>query len=263
MIRILSQTENARRDTIFSRCDDDTLDQLSRFYGLSRPASYPVSAWRNVLINMVYQSRGTFRCLFHVLDALFEPWRKYSEINVTIDADGSFIDTTLTEGYAHRWIRVANTNEVRYSWLEYVNETTNTAQLNIYKTEYWNAWNSAMSGTLSFLPFLIVESDAKIRILIDLSLLSTPPAYLQPAGASRPSGQPLGGHLLNLLDLDPETLDFGAYPLYLSGDEIGGILGDILRNLIPAGVHVSVEGIQYGADLGFPALSALVESGSL
>lgn len=263
MIRTLSQTERARRDTTISRCDDDALDSLSRLYGLTRPASYPVSAWRNLLLNMVYQPRGTFRCLFHVLDALFEPWRKYSEINVSIDASGSFIDTTLTEGHAHRWVRIEDTTGSRYSWLEYVDEATNTAQLNTQKTGYWDVWDSAMSGTLSFLPFIIIESDASIRILIDLSLLETPPTYLQEAGATRPSGQPLGGHLLNLLDLDPETLDFGAHPLYLTGDDISGILGDILRHLIPAGVHVSLEGLQYGADLGFPALSALIETGSL
>lgn len=263
MIRILSQTERARRDTLIKRCDDDRIDRLSRYYGLTRPASYPVDAWRDLLINVVYQPRGTLRCLFSCLDSLFAPWRDSVSLNVSINADGSFTHVDLTESHAHRWVRIDDGVNVYYSWLETVDENTNTGQLNIYETCYWDAWNQSVSGTISFLPFIVVETDAQIEILVDLVLLETPPSYLQNAGATRPTGQPMGGHLLNLLDLDPETIDFGAFPLYLTGDDAQGILGDLLRRLIPAGVRVTIRGIRYNGDLGFPPLSQIAQSGSL
>ena len=268
MIRTLSQTERARRDTLIKRCDDDRLDRLSRHYGLTRPASYPINAWRNLLINVVYQPRGTLSTLFSALDALFAPWRDQTARNVIIADDGTFTDATLTAGHSHRWVRVSNSSTTRYQWLETVNTTTNTGQLNIYNTSYWDAWDSAVTGSLSFLPFVIVEERALIRIIIDVTLLETPPTYVQNAGATRPTGQPFGGHLLNLLDLDASTLDYGdqtrgPFPLYLTGDEASGILGDLLRRLIPAGIRVRIEAEQYNTDIGFSSLSSLVQQGSL
>lgn len=268
MIRTFSQIERARRETLISRVDDDRLDYLSRFYGLTRPASYPVDAWRNVLINVVYQPRGTLRTLFTALDALFAPWRDVTEIDVTINADGTFTDNTLTTAHAHRFVRINTGSEYIYSWVETVDENTHTAQLNVNQCEYWDAWNQSVTGSVSFIPFFIVETDAQIKIVLDTVILSAPPTYLQTAGATRPQSQPYGGHLLNLLDLDPNTIDFGSqiegpFPLYLTGDEAGGILGDLLRRLIPAGVSTLIVNGQFGGDIGYPALSQLVQTGSL
>ena len=268
MIRTLSQTERARRSTLINRVDDDQLDQLSAFYGLTRPASYPVKAWRALMISVVYQPRGTIQTLFSALNALFSPWRDATEITVNIDEHGAFSHTSLTEGHAHRWVKIDSGAITRYAWLETVDESTTTGQLNTVDSAYWPAWSSSVSGSLSFLPFIIVENDALVQILIDTLVLSTPPTYMQDAGTARPTGQPNGGHLLNLLDLDPNTLDYGdqtrgPFPLYLSGDEAGGILGDLLRRLVPAGVKVEIRGTQYGENIGYPALSSLVATGGL
>ena len=268
MIRTLSQTEIARRDTLIKRCDDDRLDRLSRYYGLTRPVSYPIDAWRNLMINVVYQPRGTLRTLFTALDALFAPWRDHTARAVSIASKGSVTDATMTTNHAHRWVRIENNAGARFSWLETFTPATNTAQLNINQMCYWDAWDTAVDGVLSFLPFLIVEGNASLKIRIDATLFSTPPTYKQNAGATRPTGQPFGGHLLNLLDLDPTTENFGdqingAFPLYLTGENASGVLGDLLRRLIPAGVRVQIEAVRYGVDIGYPALSELAQKGSL
>ena len=74
MTRTISQTEAARRDTLFTRAEGLALDLLSRrLYGLERPANYPRDAWAQMLRALVYQPRGTFRTVFAVFDALFSP----------------------------------------------------------------------------------------------------------------------------------------------------------------------------------------------
>jgi len=121
---------------------------------------------------------------------------------------------------------------------------------------------------ISFIPFYIVETRALVAIYIDVDMLAVPPTYLQETAQTRPVGQPDGGQLLNLLDLDPETLDFGdqvngPFPLYLTGDEASGILGDLLRQILPAGVKYEVKGTRWGAELGYPPISSLVSRGSI
>lgn len=267
MIRTLSQTEIARRDTLITRASAGAFDHLAQFYGLVRPSSYPVEAWRDVLRAVAYQPRGTFRVLFGALDALFSPWRDSVQLTANIDASGSFTHPSLTStAYAHRWIKIGNA----VYWVAEVDTGTTTAQITPHASAYWDAWTTAQSNAeISFLPFFIVEGSAEISIYLDIEILAVPPTYLQPAGQARPATQPDGGHLLNLLDLDPATLDYGdqnigPYPLYLfSGDEADGILGDLLRVIIPAGVKYALYGAQWGGALGYPPISSLERQGSV
>tara|TARA_Y100000114_G_C11738620_1_gene317682 strand:+ start:181 stop:843 length:663 start_codon:yes stop_codon:yes gene_type:complete len=220
------------------------------------------------MINVVYQPRGTIQTLFSALNALFAPWRDAVKLNVSIDAQGSFVHPDLTTAHAHRWVKIDSGGVTRYAWLETVNEGTNTGQINTLKCAYWDAWSAAVTGEMSFLPFLIVEDDARVRLVLDTFVLSVPPTYLQSTGSVRPQGQPNGGHLLNLLDLDPNTIDYGdqqrgPFPLYLHGDMASGILGDLLRRLIPAGIKTEIIGAQYGGDIGFPTLSDLITTGGI
>lgn len=261
MIRTLSQTESARRSTVFTRATDDELDALGEYYGLVRPSAYPVSAWREVLRAVVYRPRGTVGSLFSALNALFKPWTDTTAITTTINADGEFTHASLTsKAYAHRWVRVGGDS---YQWVDEVDTATTTATLNTVRSSYWDAWSAERQNVeVAFLPFYFVESDARIRVYIDLDLLSVPPTYIQESGATRPNGQPYGGQLLNLLDLDPNTLDYGdqvngPYPLYLRGDEASGVLGDLLNRIIVAGVKVDVVGVSFNGSLGYPSISDL------
>lgn len=266
MIRTLSQTERARRSTIITRAGEDEIDALGEYYGITRPASYPPRAWREVLKAVVYQPRGTFRVLFGALNALFSPWRDAVQITADIDATGSFTHASLTStAYAHRWVTIG---EGVY-WVNDVDTATTTARLSRVSSAYFSGWDTALDdAVISFLPFYIVESRALVSVYLDVALLTVPPTYLQETAQARPAGQPYGGQLLNLLDLDPETLDYGdqvngAFPLYLTGDEASGVLGDLLRQIIPAGVRYALLGTRWGGSIGYPPLSSLVTQGSV
>ena len=258
MIQTLSQCDAARRATVFTRCADDELDFLSAsLFNLHRPSAYPAQAWRNLLKVLVYQPRGTIPSLFRALDALFSPWSATTEITTTINASGQFTHASLTSAaYAHRWVSVNS----GFRWVDSVDVATTTAQLSVVNCAYWDAWTTAQPGAkVAFLPFYFVESRGKVRIYLDLDLLSVPTTFVQPTAGARPAGQPLGGHLLNLLDLDPNTLDYGdqnngPYPIYLRGNEADGVLGDVLRYILAAGVSVDLIGIPFGGSLGYPDL---------
>lgn len=258
---MFSQTEAARRETLITRADDDALDALSAFYALTRPSSYPFSAWRAFLELVVYQPRGTMSSLFGVLNALFKPWTDQTKRTVNISATGEIVDPSLNStAYAHRWLRIG---ESRFRWVDEVDIGTTTARINVNACAYWDAWDTAETAVeVAFLPFFFIESRGKVKLYVDLDLMSAPPTYLQPTGATRPASQPYGGQLLNLLDLDPSTLDYGnqnqgPYPLYLRGDAASGILGDVLRYIVAAGVRVEIIGLPFGGSLGYSSLSDL------
>ena len=271
MIRTLSQTEAARRDTVFTRAADVALDRISqRLFSIPRPENYPVAIWAGVLLALVYRPRGTFRVLFGVLDALFSPWRRLlSSQTVTIGADGSFTSSVLHAGHACRfaWFEDASTKEKR---LVFVRRVTGTVgYLSRYSSGYWEGWQSAATGTLTFLPFLITEGDGVVNLFLDIELLNSPPNYLQsPGGSTRPATQPDGGHLLNLFDLDPATLNYGdqnigPYPLYFSGAGAGVLLAPIMHQCLAAGVHLNVFALDWGGVLGVGPLSALPQFGRI
>lgn len=269
MIRTLSQTEAARRDTIFTRADGYALDELSiELLGLSRPATYPREAWARMLLALVYRPRGTFRTLFAVLDALFEPWARLTALDVTVSASGGVTDATITNAYGSRWAWFTDAESGERTLVFVPTATTGSLQLATYASSYFEAWvGEERSGSLTLLPFTLSESGCLVTMLLDAELLGAPPSYLQsPDGAARPTGQPLGGVLLNLFDLDAETLDYGdqtrgPFPLYLTGDEVDGVLGHIMRCLLPAGVRLEVRSVDFGGQLGYGPIYALPRFG--
>ena len=269
MIRTLSQTEAARRDTIFTRADGYALDELSiELLGLARPATYPRDAWARMLLALVYRPRGTFRTLFAVLDALFEPWSRLTALNVTVTASGGVTDATITNAYGSRWARFVDAESGEQTLVFVTTATTGSLQLATYGSSYFEAWSGEeRTGTLTLLPFTLSESRCLVTMLLDAELLSAPPSYLQsPDGSARPSSQPLGGVLLNLFDLDPNTLDYGdqvqgPYPLYLTGDEVDGVIGHVMRCLLPAGVRLEVRSVDFGGQLGYGPIYSLPRFG--
>ena len=154
MIRTLSQTESARRSTIFTRATDDELDALGEYYGLVRPSAYPVSAWREVLRAVVYRPRGTVGSLFSALNALFKPWTDTTAITTTIDANGEFTHASLTStAYAHRWARVGGD---AYHWVDEVDTATTTATLTVTV-----AVAVSLEGTVSTAEDEVISADGE------------------------------------------------------------------------------------------------------
>jgi len=270
MIRTLSQTEAARRDTLFTRAEGLALDHLSRqLYGIERPANYPRDAWAQMLRALVYQPRGTFRTVFAVFDALFAPWARLVSLGpVTVNAAGVFASADITTAHAGRWawFEEDGTGARVLVWVRTCTPSVGGV-LSTVESAYWRAWNAARTGTLYLLPFSLVEGDCEVTVNLDAELLSAPPTYLQdPAGSARPAGVPFGGHLLNLFDLDPASLDYGdqvdgPFPLYLTGADVGGLFGAVARVLLPAGVRLTVRSVAFADTLGYGPIYALPRFG--
>ena len=270
MIRTLSQTEAARRDTLFTRAEGLALDLLSRqLYGIERPANYPRDAWAQMLRALVYQPRGTFRTVFAVFDALFAPWARLVSLGpVTVNAAGVFASADITTAHAGRWawFEEDGTGARVLVWVRTCTPSVGGV-LSTVESAYWRAWNAARTGTLYLLPFSLVEGDCEVTVNLDAELLSAPPTYLQdPAGSARPAGVPFGGHLLNLFDLDPASLDYGdqvngPFPLYLTGADVGGLFGAVARVLLPAGVRLTVRSVAFADTLGYGPIYALPRFG--
>lgn len=269
MIHTLSQTEAARRDTIFTRADGYALDRLTlELLGLARPATYPRAAWALMLRALIYRPRGTFRTLFAVLDALFSPWAELAVLEgITVTSTGGVTDASITNAYGSRWAWFTGSDG--YRALVYVTSaTTGSLQLATVASSYFDAWGEEeRTGSLTFVPFTLTERGCVVTVLLDAELLSAPPSYLQsPDGSARPAGQPFGGVLLNLFDLDDETLDFGdqtygPFPLYLTGDDVGGVVGHVMRCLLPAGVRIEVKSSDFGGQLGYGPIYAVPRFG--
>lgn len=271
MIRMLSQTEEARRDTVFTRADGVALDRLSsRLLGISRPHTYPIEAWANVLQAFVYQPRGTFRCLFEVLDALFRPWTDLTEVEgVSIALDGTFSSANVGERHCGRWAWFVSDTDSSRTLVYLESAIGGSARISTVKSGYWNEWAKADTGALTFLPFVLTERDCLITLWLDAELAGAPPSYLQtPDGSQRPASQPFGGHLLNLFDLDADTLDYGdqvngPFPLYLTGESTAGLIGHLMRRILVAGVHMVVQLADFGDVLGFGPIYALPRYGRI
>lgn len=269
MIRTLSQTESARRDTVFTRADGLAIDRLSaRLLGIARPDTYSRAAWANVLAAFVYQPRGTFRCLFAVLDALFRPWSDLTTLEgLSIASSGLFTHVDITAAHNGRWAWFTSDATSTQTLVFVTSASAGSASLSTIESGYWRAWAGTDTGTLRFLPFMLTEDRCLVTLYLDAELLSAPPTYLQsPDGSARPVGQPYGGHLLNLFDLDPATLDYGdqingPFPLYLTGDESSGVIGHIMRRLLAAGVHMVVKTADFDDALGYGPIYSLPRYG--
>lgn len=269
MIRTLSQTESARRDTVFMRADGLALDRISTLLlGVSRPHTYPRDAWAKMLEAFVYQPRGTFRCLFAVLDALFSPWADLTALEgVSIGANGVLSHADIIGAHGGRWAWFTSDTGAARQLVYVASASTGTATLSLIDNGYWSAWVGTDIGTLRFLPFQMVESECLVTLYLDAELLNAPPTYLQtPDGSARPVNQPYGGHLLNLFDLDPDTLDYGdqvngPFPLYLTGEETAGLVGHIMRRLLVAGVHMVVKTADFSGTLGYGPIYSLPRYG--
>ena len=85
-------------------------------------------------------------------------------------------------------------------------------------------------------------------------------------GEERDENEPFGGQLLELFDIDNQTLDFGnqeigPFPLYLSGSNMDSIFGDLLKKIMPAGIRYSVYAIDWDGVTDFPPIFTYAQNG--
>jgi hypothetical protein len=292
----LSQIDQARHSTNFKLATGSDLDRLANFYQLTRPATFPRDDWENVMKAIVYAVKGTYSNLFNVLYWLFKAWiisETYE--NVSIDAFGRFtLPVSLSKGRTSKIVKLTFTDGS--SDFYYVSSivTVGTPPLTVsyyrlansdsgYKTSYFKTWknqNTAINVKMEFMPFLILEtnegglgnttkgdlSNGQVLIYLDSTLAKTPPTYMKDDGEERDENEPFGGQLLELFDIDNQTLDFGnqeigPFPIYLSGSNMDSIFGDLLKKIMPAGIRYSVYAIDWDGVTDFPPIFTYAQNG--
>jgi hypothetical protein len=295
---LLSQIDKARHSTVFTRATTTDLDRLSFFYDLVRPASFPRVYWAKVMQAIVYQPKGTYAQLFNVLYWSFKPWTDQETYeNVLISTEGRFVLPTgdLSDGRVHKLVRCTFTDGSVKIYMVYQIHETGTPPIVVRRyqlfTDQTHASNSMFSvytrgqsvtvKTMEFLPFLIFETtggglgnlnalddlrNGKITIYLDSTLAKAPPTYMKEDNEERDAGEPFGGQLLELFDLDPDTENYGdqingPFPLYLGGSQLEGVFGTLLDKCISAGIKYELINQDWDTSLGYQTLNIYAQQG--
>ena len=275
MIRTYSQTESARRDTIHTKADGYALDRISNlFYGVSRPANFPLDTWANVLTAWAYAPRCTIQGTWSVIDAMFRPYANLLRLNGVQITEISNNDQVMlasqvnfSDAHAQRLALIVDGDSETLVFMP--SAGTGYAHISRVDSGHWSGYSTTGTVSVIPLPYWLEERKGEIILWLDGELMSAPPTYIQEnSNVASPAGQPLGGILLNLFDLDPATLDYGdqtdgPFPLYLSGEDLGGLFGHLLKRTIPAGVRLSVRAHQWAGTLGTGVLGSIPNTGSI
>jgi hypothetical protein len=196
---------------------------------------------------------------------MFSEYTSLTAFDVSI-VDYTITDSRLNASYAQRYARFteSSTQKETIVWIE--DATAGSATLCPLSSSYFKTIEDGQ-GTLEILPFVLFERRNVLYFYLDVEMVSPPPTFLQESGGARPASQPFGGHLLNLFDLNSETLDYGdqvngPFPLYLDSIEISGVLKHVLPKLLRAGVKFEAQAKSWGDDLlGFGGLSSIPRYG--
>lgn len=294
---LLSQIDKARHSTIFTSATSTDLDRLSFFYDLVRPASFPRAYWAKVMQAIIYQPKGTYPQLFNALYWLFKPWidqETYADVLINVNGRFALPTGDISDGRVHKLIRVTlSDGSSKIYMVRSIHEAgtppivVRTYQLVTSPTmnnAMFQAYTTGQSTTvkqMEFLPFLIFETtsgglgnqnqandlkNGKFTIYLDSTLAKAPPTYLKEDGEERDEGEPFGGQLLNLFDLDPDTEDYGnqitgPFPLYLGGTNLDGVFGTILKKCIVAGIKYEVLSQDWDTSLEYQSLSIYAQQG--
>jgi len=254
MLTADSALRQALDDTLIDEATGYAFDRLAVLYGFPRVFGFSAETWRGALQEVAFGPRGTLDNVMNVLEAIFTPW---DEIRTVTRTANTLVSASNWQTYHEgRFVRFTDTDGVSSRY--YSRNTAaaalpgTTLPLVRYGSSYWAAPASpVVTGTARVLPFLVEEPrPCEFRVLLDRSIWSTPPTYLQTDGtidrtAAAP-GQPYGGHLLeNALALGNQT--DGPFPIYLTGDDIPGGLKSALDALLASGIELVLVPHEFGA----------------
>ena len=277
----LSQIEQARRSTIFTKAQGRDLDSLASLYGIPRPSAFPPAYWDNVLLSIVYQAQGTYTQFFNALYWLMKPWTdQETKSEIIISSDGYLSFSGVHKGFCNKIVKVTCSSDSSVNGFYYVNRYIETGtpplivkrlRLNTsYDTPYFNKWTSTQDKTctIEFLPFIIFEQDAQITIYLDSSLALTPPSYAQENAEERPSEQPYGSQVMVLWDSSyPDEPSYGnqttgPFPLYMGGNDLSSVFINILKDIAPAGIKITILAQDWDAALDSNPLYIYAQTGA-
>jgi len=259
------QTEEAFRDTLILKSEGFAFDRIAALYSLPRIQVIGREYWRRLAHAAALGPRDRPGTLWAAVEALFDQWAEpLLTRDVQIVAGGASI-TSLSSSWtcAHvgRLIRVGDYGLFLSTGLSgFGNIVLDLAPV---ASAQWSApsWSVTETVSAKVLPFWVRDEGAVYEVLIDGELFSAPPTYLLPPPASdpRPINQPIGGELVS----DPTIEGSDHRGIYLTGEEIRGLLQRVLDQLCAAGVRVvlrSLEGCSTSA-LGLGSLASVSELG--
>lgn len=277
---LLSQIEQARRATIFTKAQGKDLDILAHIWGLDRPVSFPPAYWAEVMRSIVYRSQGTYSQIFNMLYWMFKPWTLQETHEVIISSTGQFtIPTGASKGLCNKLVRITCASNPDLDGWYYVDAYSETGvppllvkrlRLNTtHTTSYFKAWSSASSVncTIEFVPFLIFEGIGSLTIFIDSTLALTPASYLKENNEERNTNEPFGGHVMTLWDSaypgEPSfgNQETGPFPIYLSGNDLSDLYAQILKNTLAAGIQYKVYSIDWENMVSYEPISIYAKTG--
>ena len=99
MLKPLSQTELALRDTLITKAEDFAFDDLTTMFGFERPSSIARDVWRQALRIVAYGYRGTLGCTWGMV-----------ELGTRVLPETRTVTGTLTPGSPHQFTGVTFPN---------------------------------------------------------------------------------------------------------------------------------------------------------
>lgn len=259
----LSQLDRAWRSTLVHRAEAEDLDSLADVYGIPRPRAVDRASWRKLLGELALGPRGLPRGTLAFLVAALDAYHERLAVELRPEqstrlyaAAGAFEQRhvgrwVLVEGEVYRIVGPADVAATSAgAWVELCD----------VKTAYWRAANWSMrpapvSAEATVLAFTYetttpgpIRDDvprgtyfgrpANLDVWVwEDRVGRIPPTFLLEAGADRPPGQPLGGHLLEGADVAGDQVH-GPFPIYLWDPQVLTPVEKVLDLLTAAQVTV-------------------------
>lgn len=265
----ISRVERAFRDTLVWAAEGDGHVELSRLYGMPKPAALDETGWREAMLANAIGARGTPGAVLAFCIGALRSWREIVEVTrdpaqpqrITATSGTPFLDD-----HVGRWVRIGETIYRVTGPADVVAAGKTYLELCPMKTASWAAadWSGfSVADTVDaeILAFTIrepspgpqfnlsgdpVDTFAGIACLVEILIgtnisgVGAPPTYLRPNAIDpKPVGQPFGGHIQPDATTDgDQTVAVGAGPKppYLPGSTVLGSVKRVLDPLLAAGV---------------------------
>jgi hypothetical protein len=291
-----SKIKEALDDTLISKSSDESLQIHSSMFGLDKPNFILSEYFKEMIINTVYNAKGTYGVLLAGIESIFDQW---SDLQWTVNGTATTKSTIEFESHdsipvwENRWMRIKPVGSTSPAALYYsVRREDNLFYFADVNTSMFSAANFdvATEYEVKVLPFIIEEwvdqsvsstspqNDitnarrmGKVRVYVDGDIFAIAGTYLRENGEER-ENEPFGMHLMNLSSTNEDerftTENQGPYPLYFSQDELSNSqnaeFGRLFDELVCSGIDLSVLNRTWvsGLSSGLSGVFDITQSGT-
>jgi hypothetical protein len=291
-----SKIKEALDDTLISKSSDESLQIHSSMFGLDKPNFILSEYFKDMIVNTVYNAKGTYGVLLAGIESIFDQW---SDLQWTVNGTATTKSTIEFESHdsipvwENRWMRIKPVDSTSPAALYYsVRREDNLFYFADVNTSMFSAANFdvATEYEVKVLPFIIEEwvdqsvsstspqNDitnarrmGKVRVYVDGDIFAIAGTYLRENGEER-ENEPFGMHLMNLSSTNEDerftTENQGPYPLYFSQDELSNSqnaeFGRLFDELVCSGIDLSVLNRTWvsGLSSGLSGVFDITQSGT-